>query len=192
MVLTAFTPHNAFRVFSDLVQWTVMTGGHIGATRLDRRTNWLPPVPPSLRNRHVTFKHLSTFAILAATAACSDPTASPATTGLNAVAARAPGGGSAPRYKLRFINRVNMQGDGEIQSGWFPDTGVVLNTKTPWKSLTVRGATIDLVNDTHGSWTSGTCATFTSSATINRTTWDVGGNPMVSFQGRWFGTLSTS
>ena len=36
MVLPAFTTHNAFRVFSDLVQWLVTTGGHIGATRVDR------------------------------------------------------------------------------------------------------------------------------------------------------------
>jgi hypothetical protein len=117
----------------------------------------------------VTPKHLSAFAILAATVACSDPTAAPATTALDAVAARAPGGGSAPRYKLRFITGESSRVDGEIQSGWFPDTGVVLNTKAPWKSLTVRGATIDLVNYTNGIWTAGTCATFGSSATMNGT-----------------------
>ena len=102
-------------------------------------------------------------------------------------------GSSTPRYSLRFVAGLSEQEDGEIQSGWFPDSGVTLNPRTPWKSLTVHGARIDLVNFTHGRWTHGTCATFSSSASINITNWDVATTiPVVSFAGQWYGTLVVS
>jgi len=67
---------------------------------------------------------------LAATTACSDmpgvalgpPTRS------DASQAAQPSG---TKYKLRFASGVNPAGDGEIQSPWFPDAGVTLNTRSP-------------------------------------------------------------
>jgi hypothetical protein len=127
--------------------------------------------------------------LFTATLACSDGTA-PRALPDGVAAARGPSG-PTPRYKLRFVSGFNESGDGEIQSGWFPDTGVVLNTRAPWKSLSVRGATIDLVNSTHGRWNEGTCATLALSVPINVTSWDIASTTL-SFAGRWFGTLSIS
>lgn len=101
----------------------------------------------------------------------------------------AAGGGT--RYQLRFVYGVNPAGDGEIQSGWFPDTGITLNTRTPWKNLVVAGAPIALVNFTHGNWASGTCGTFVTTKSINVTTWDITGtDPLLSFAGNWRGALT--
>ena len=133
---------------------------------------------------------LMALTIAASALACADPVAAPVRLPTAAVIARSPGG-PAPRYVLRFISDSIALGDGEIQSGWFPDTGVVLDSRAPWKSLVVRGTTIDLINSTHGRWTGGTCATFASSASTNVTSWDIAGTyPLLSFAGRWFGTLS--
>lgn len=134
------------------------------------------------------------FAALLATIAapvlgCGDP-AGPAGHPTASAATQAP---ASTRYKLRFTTGVTPAGDGEIQSGWFPDTGVTLNTRAPWKTVTVNAATIDLVNFTHGNWTAGDCATFRTAKTINVTNWDISGtSPILTFAGTWRGTLTTS
>jgi len=120
---------------------------------------------------------------------CGDP-ASP---GGRSSASAAVQATTSTLYKLRFISGVNPAGDGEMQSGWFPDAGIALNTRAPWKSVTVSSATIDLVSFTHGSWTAGACATFTSTKPINVTNWDIAGtSPILTFAGTWRGTLSIS
>lgn len=128
-------------------------------------------------------------AIVTFTLACSNPDGPdrppPAST-----AVQAP---TTTLYELRFITGINPSGDGEVQSGWFPDAGITLNTRAPWKSLTVSVATIDLVNFTHGSWTGGGCATFRTAKSINVTNWDIAGtSPVLTFAGTWRGTLSIS
>jgi hypothetical protein len=130
--------------------------------------------------------------VLAATAACSDASrdvlAPPAHLTPNAAAQ------PATKYKLRFVYGVNPVGDGEIQSPWFPDAGLTLNTRSPWKSLSVSAATISLVNSTHGDWSAPTCATFLSRGyPTSVSNWDIAGtNPVLSYAGSWFGTLSIS
>ena len=128
-------------------------------------------------------------ALIMSSAACTDPT--------TAVARVKPTGPTeavaAVLYKVRLIVGVNPAGDGEVQSAWFPDAGIQLNTRAPFKSLSLAGATIDLVNYTHGAWTAGTCATFSTSKSINITNWDVtGSSPALTFAGTWRGTLTTS
>jgi len=130
---------------------------------------------------------------LAATTACSDmpgvalgpPTRS------DASQAAQPSG---TKYKLRFASGVNPAGDGEIQSSWFPDAGMTLNTRSPWKNVTVPGATITLVNYTHGDWSAASCAGFFDKGyPVNVTTWDIASTaPALSFAGSWYGTLTIS
>jgi hypothetical protein len=132
------------------------------------------------------------LASLTAVVACADLVTPPRSAPSTPVTAKSPAG-SGGRYKLRLIYGVNSAGDGELQSTWFPDSGVTINVRSPWKSLTVTGATIDLVNFTHGSWSAGTCATFTTTKSINYTNWDIAGtDPALSFAGTWDGTFSTS
>lgn len=136
--------------------------------------------------------HAALALALAATAACSDAPRTilaPPSPLVPSQAAQA-----ATRYRLRFVSGVNPAGDGEIQSPWFPDAGVTLNTRSPWKSLTISGATITLVNYTHGDWSATNCATFFDKGyPVNVTTWDIAGtNPVLSFAGSWYGTLSIS
>jgi hypothetical protein len=138
----------------------------------------------------VTRRRTPAIALISFALACADGATSPRPLPQGAVTARGPSA-SAPRYKLQFVFGVDSLGDGEIRSASFPDTGVVLNTRAPWKSLTVSGVTIDLVNFTHGSWSSGTCATFAISATVNQTNWDVATTGL-SFAGRWRGTVAIS
>ena len=134
----------------------------------------------------MTRQRMVLLSLVTGALACADAGTAPARHAMpdDAFAARTPSAPSS-RYRLRFMTGGGL---GEIQSDWFPDTGVVLNTRTPWKSLVVRGVTVDLVNFTHGSWGAGTCATFTSSAAVKRTNWDIEGTDL-SFAGRWFGTL---
>jgi hypothetical protein len=102
------------------------------------------------------------------------------------------GGGTPTLYKIRFVSGVASSGDGEIASDWFPDAGITMNARDPWKSVTAVG-TIDLVNYTHGDWNAGNCASFTHSLPINRTNWDIAGTtPTLSFAGTWSGSVSVS
>jgi hypothetical protein len=142
-------------------------------------------------SRHVIVSAAS-LATLAGLIACADggPT-TPDRSARSRPASASGSAGATVRYKLRFVAGVNPVGDGEMQSAWFPDSGVVLNARNPWKSLTVAGAIPVLVNYTHGAWTGGTCGTFGSSKTINRTTWDIAGSAPLSFAGAWSGTLAT-
>ena len=87
------------------------------------------------------------LAVIAACSDAADTSLAPSSDVGAIMAAQA-----APKYKLRFVSDVNPAGDGEIQSPWFPDAGVTLNARSPWKSLTVTGASISLVNYTHGDW----------------------------------------
>ena len=130
---------------------------------------------------------------LAATTACSDAPGHVLAPSSGLVAHQA-AQGSTTKYKLRFVYGVNPAGDGEIQSPWFPDAGVTLNTRSPWKSLTISGATISLVNYTHGDWSTPLCATFFDNGySVNVTTWDIAStNPVLSFAGSWYGTLTVS
>src|SRR6476469_7856324 len=119
---------------------------------------------------------------LAATAACSDTPGVALGPPSRPIASQAVQS-AATKYKLRFVSGVNPAGDGEIQSPWFPDAGVTLNTRSPWKNLTISGATITLVNFTHGDWAAANCATFFDKGyPVNVTTWDIAGtNPVLSF-----------
>jgi len=128
-------------------------------------------------------------AIAATLFGCSDP-AAPSRHSVPSATLQAT---VATLYKLRFISGVNPAGDGELQSEWFPDAGIALNTRAPWKSVSVGAANIDLVNFTHGSWTAGGCATFRTAKSINVTNWDIAGtSPVLTFAGTWRGTLSIS
>jgi hypothetical protein len=92
------------------------------------------------------------------------------------------GAGSA-LYQLQFIVETNQ---GEITSPPFPASGVALNTRDPWKNLTVGGAALSLNNSTHGDWS--TCAANQSrDVQVN---WDITGTmPVRSFAGSWHGEL---
>jgi hypothetical protein len=128
---------------------------------------------------------------LATIAACSDaPGALVAPSVRNVPSHAAQSIGS--RYKLRFVSGVNPAGDGEIQSPWFPDAGVTLNTKSPWKNMSASGATITLVNSTHGDWSAPTCATFLNRAyPVSVSSWDIAStSPVLSYAGSWYGTLT--
>src|SRR5689334_15982541 len=129
---------------------------------------------------------------LAATAACSDNAGTVLGPASRSIVQAAPSGGT--KYKLRVVSGVNPAGDGEIQSPWFPDAGVTLNTRSPWKSLTISGATITLVNYTHGDWSAASCAGFFNKGyPVNVTTWDIASTaPVLSFAGSWYGTLTIS
>ena len=128
---------------------------------------------------------------LAATTACSDAPGHILAPSSGLVVHQA-AQGSTTKYRLRFVNGVNPAGDGEIQSLWFPDAGVTLNTRYPWKSLTISGATISLVNYTHGDWSAPTCSTFLNrSYPVSVTTWDIAStDPVLSYAGSWYGTLT--
>ena len=93
----------------------------------------------------------------------------------------APGGSSL--YQLQFIVETNQ---GEITSPPFPANGIALNTKDPWKNLTVNGAALSLNNYTHGDWS--ICAAGqTRDVQVN---WDIdGATPVRSFAGSWQGEL---
>ena len=69
-----------------------------------------------------------------------------------------------------------------------------LNARSPWKSLTVTGASISLVNYTHGDWSVTSCAGFFNKGyPVNVTTWDIASTiPLLSFAGSWYGTLTIS
>jgi hypothetical protein len=135
-------------------------------------------------------RHCTTALLLAGLAACADgPTVLPSVEPFLAKG----GGGGATLYKLRFIAGVNPAGDGEIVSDWFPAAGIAMDARAPWRSVSASNATVNLVNFTHGSWTGGTCATYSSAFTINPTNWDIAGtNPVRSFAGTWFGTVGVS
>jgi len=130
---------------------------------------------------------------LAATAACSDTPGVALGPPSRPIASQAVQS-SGTKYKLRFVSGVNPAGDGEIQSPWFPDAGVTLNARSPWKSLTVTGASISLVNYTHGDWSVTSCAGFFNKGyPVNVTTWDIASTiPLLSFAGSWYGTLTIS
>lgn len=128
-----------------------------------------------------------------AVGACSDPPSDVLGPPAQAIAVQA-SPASGTKYKLRFVSGVNPAGDGEIQSPWFPDAGVTLNTRSPWKSLTISGSTIVLVNYTHGDWSAASCASFFDKGyPVNVTTWDIASTaPVLSFAGSWYGTLTIS
>jgi hypothetical protein len=134
--------------------------------------------------------HAALLVALAPVVACSDPAA----TSLGPLAHQTASVAANPatKYKLRFVSGVNPAGDGEIESPWFPDAGLTLNTKTPWKNLSASGATLTLVNSTHGDWSAPTCDTFLHRAyPVSITTWDVAGtSPVLSYAGSWYGTFS--
>jgi hypothetical protein len=90
--------------------------------------------------------------------------------------------GSA-RYQLQFIVETNQ---GEITSAPFPSGGIALNTRDPWKQLTVNGSPISLNNYTRGEWSAPTCAEYQDV----RVGWDIGGTaPVRSFAGSWLGEV---
>ena len=128
---------------------------------------------------------------LAATAACSDAPRTILAPPARPVASQA-AQPSGTKYKLRFVSGVNPAGDGEVQSPWFPDAGLTLNTRSPWKNVTAFGATLMLVNSTHGNWSAPSCAAFFDKAySVNVTTWDIAStSPVLSFAGSWYGTLT--
>ena len=129
------------------------------------------------------------IAISILTSACREPDA-PA---IISERSMSPQVSAATLYKLRLITGVTVAGDGELQSDWFPDAGIALNTRAPWKSLTVSGATIDLVNFTHGDWTAGNCDSFRTTMSISITNWDIAGtSPVRSFAGKWRGSFGVS
>jgi len=86
-------------------------------------------------------------------------------------------------YQLQFIAETNQ---GEITSAPFPANGVALNTRDPWRNLTVDGAALSLNNYTSGDWS--TCAANQSrDVQVN---WDIAGtSPVRSFAGGWHGEL---
>jgi hypothetical protein len=90
---------------------------------------------------------------------------------------------SSARYQLQFIVETNQ---GEITSAPFPSGGIGLNTKDPWRQLSVAAVPISLNNYTHGDWASHECAEY---ADI-RVNWDIAGtSPVRSFAGSWLGEL---
>lgn len=91
--------------------------------------------------------------------------------------------GSA-RYQLQFIVETN---EGEITSAPFPSGGVALNTRDPWRNLSVSAVPLSLNNYTHGDWSADECAEYPDT----RVNWDIAGTtPVRSFAGSWLGDLS--
>lgn len=86
-------------------------------------------------------------------------------------------------YQLQFIAETDQ---GEITSPPFPLNGVALNTRDPWRNLTVDGAALSLNNYTHGDW-SICAANQTRDVQVN---WEIDGTtPVRSFAGSWQGEL---
>ena len=127
---------------------------------------------------------LGALLLAAALAGCEEsPTATPASPD-PAIATASRG----PLYQLQFVV-IDPLTEGEITSAPFPAGGVSLNTKDPWRQLDVRSVFLALNDPTHGRWTSGTCASYSTSDvwvnwTIART------DPPRSFAGGWMGELS--
>lgn len=95
-------------------------------------------------------------------------------------------GPTAPRYQLRFVV-TDPVAEGEIVSEPFPEGGVTLDLRDPFKRLDVWGARWDFVNYTHGVRGQGTCGP-SNPAVID---WDIAGTePVRSFAGSWEGSLS--
>ena len=137
----------------------------------------------------MTRTHAACLIALALVVACSEPVTTTVAPPTHVVAS--PAAQAATKYKLRFVTGVNPSGDGEIQSAWFPDAGLTLNTRSPWKSVTVS-APIDLVNFTHGDWSAPSCSTFLSrSYPTSVANWDIAStSPLLSYAGSWYGTLT--
>jgi hypothetical protein len=94
-----------------------------------------------------------------------------------------PAAGRSALYQLQFITETDQ---GEITSALFPANGVALNTRDPWKNLTVDGAALTLVNYTHGDWS--ICAP--NPGRDVPVTWDIAGtDPLRSFAGNWQGEV---
>jgi len=125
---------------------------------------------------------LSAISLVAILASCDTPPTS-ADGAVAAVPDLAQAAGSG-RYQLQFIIETN---EGEIASPPFPSGGVALNTKDPWRQLSVSGVLLSLNNYTHGDWTSQECAEYQDV----RVNWDIAGtSPVRSFLGSWSGDLS--
>lgn len=141
------------------------------------------------RPSHVRRTTAVAIAFASLTTACREA-AAPADVSVPSVSSQV---SAATLYKLRLITGVTAAGDGELQSDWFPEGGIALNTRAPWKTISVSGATIDLVNFTHGAWTAGNCASFRTSKSIAVTNWDIAGtSPVRSFAGKWRGSFGVS
>lgn len=127
--------------------------------------------------------------------ACSD--ASNPTVPLGPAAAKGGGAGTG-LYQIRFTwTRTDASGnpmEGEIQSDWFPAAGTALNTNDPWRSLSVKDAVLQLVNHTHGDYSTGTSCTRFADVKVD---WDIAGTATAtsdprSFAGPWAGQMDIS
>ena len=136
------------------------------------------------------------IAFIAALSACGTadaPTALP----LGAEAGLAKGGGGgggAVLYKARLIV-FTAGAEGELTSDWFPAAGYSISASNPWKQVSFSNVTINLNNDTHGSWDVGQCAVFGANFGLPwyESNWDIAGTDSVrTYAGTWFGTVTFS
>ena len=106
-----------------------------------------------MRTRRVTALLVLLGGMIVGSCAHDTPLPTESTGATEALLAKGGGSGSGTTlYKLRFISGVNPAGDGEIASDWFPASGISINDKNPWGSISINPATLNLVNSTHGSW----------------------------------------
>src|SRR5688500_1159098 len=106
-----------------------------------------------------------------------EPSTAPDAAGL----ARAPSGA---RYTLQFVTQDPLT-EGEIISEPFPDGGLVLDARDPFRNLTIQGVTLTLVSPTHGNVAAYPCNTYADTPV----TWEIGTNPQLTFAGTWTGEL---
>lgn len=83
---------------------------------------------------------------------------------------------------------VTTPTEGEITSDWFPAGGTTLNTKDPWRQLSVPGAVVTLTDGTHGQRGQGTCR-FPEDVDVN---WTIATAAPRSFAGNWSLEVATS
>ena len=129
-------------------------------------------------------RRFGALALTAALAGCDEPPTSAAPDPEPAAAKASPG----YLYQLQFVVEDPLS-QGEITSAPFPSEGVSLNTRDPWRQVTVGAVSLSLNDTTHGQWTSGTCASY--SDTDVWVNWAIARtDPVRSFAGGWTGNLS--
>jgi hypothetical protein len=132
------------------------------------------------------------IAVLVACADASSPTALPLA---DQAGLAKGGGGGGTTYKARFIVGSIPEGDGEISSDWFPSGGYSISANNPWRQVTIGSVSLNLNNFTHGDLAHGTCAVFIANtgSSWNLSNWDIAGtNPVRTYAGTWFGSVTFS
>jgi hypothetical protein len=149
---------------------------------------------------------------LLALAACSMDSHPTAPDGFSPAFAKPPsggGGGSTTLYQLQFVDESTLTiaydhgvipPQGEITSPTFPAGGISMNTKDPWRSVSVPGiGVIELTEPTHADLGSSSCnppyaatVKLVSAADPSQGGWSYPMTGYPSFAGSWTGDLTIS